>query len=69
MTKDLNNTMSNHKILTDNLSLQFDSEADLIPLLTPEDEEMNNNLQVLAILPLRNMVYFLVLLFNYCRTR
>ena len=37
--------MSNHKILTiDNLSLQeFDSEAELIPLLTPEDEEEMNN--------------------------
>ncbi|MFE3849385.1 endopeptidase La [Flavobacterium sp. LB3P45] len=55
--------MSNHKILTiDNLSLQeFDTEADLIPLLTPEDEEeMNNEAlpQSLAILPLRNMVLF-----------
>jgi ATP-dependent Lon protease len=55
--------MSNHKILTiDNLSLQeFDSEADLIPLLTPEDEEeMNNEAlpETLAILPLRNMVLF-----------
>ena len=36
--------MSNHKILTlDNLSLQeFDTETDLIPLLTPEDEEEMN---------------------------
>ena len=55
--------MSNHKILTiDNLSLQeFDSEAELIPLLTPEDEEeMNNELlpNSLPILPLRNMVLF-----------
>ncbi|WP_426096035.1 endopeptidase La [Flavobacterium sp. DSR2-3-3] len=55
--------MSNHKILTiDNLSLQeFDSEADLIPLLTPEDEEeMNNEAlpELLTILPLRNMVLF-----------
>lgn len=55
--------MSNHKILTiDNLSLQeFDSDADLIPLLTPEDEEeMNNEAlpELLAILPLRNMVLF-----------
>ncbi len=55
--------MPNHKILTiDNLSLQeFDSEADLIPLLTPEDEEeMNNDLlpEVLPILSLRNMVLF-----------
>lgn len=55
--------MSNHKILTiDNLSLQeFDSDADLIPLLTPEDEEEMNNEslpELLAILPLRNMVLF-----------
>ena len=55
--------MSNHKILTiDNLSLQeFDSESDLIPLLTPEDEEeMNNEIlpETLPILPLRNTVFF-----------
>jgi ATP-dependent Lon protease len=55
--------MSNHKILTiDNLSLQeFDSDAELIPLLTPEDEEEMNNEQLpdsLPILPLRNMVLF-----------
>ncbi|MBC5838300.1 endopeptidase La [Flavobacterium muglaense] len=55
--------MSNHKILTiDNLSLQeFDSEAELIPLLTPEDEEemINEELpESLPILPLRNMVLF-----------
>ncbi len=55
--------MPNHKILTlDNLSLQeFDSETDLIPLLTPEDEEEMNNEQLpdsLPILPLRNMVLF-----------
>lgn len=55
--------MSNHKILTiDNLSLQeFDSEAELIPLLTPEDEEEMINEQLpesLPILPLRNMVLF-----------
>jgi ATP-dependent Lon protease len=36
--------MSNHKILTiDNLSLQEFDSADLIPLLTPEDEEEMNN--------------------------
>ena len=37
--------MSNPKIFTlDNLSLQdFDSDAELIPLLTPEDEEEMNN--------------------------
>ena len=55
--------MSNPKIITiDNLSLQeFDSEADLIPLLTPEDEEEMNNEELpesLAILPLRNTVLF-----------
>ena len=55
--------MSNHKITTiDNLSLQeFDSQSELIPLLTPEDEEemMNEELPAtLAILPLRNMVLF-----------
>ena len=55
--------MSNHKILTiDNLSLQeFDSEAELIPLLTPEDEEEMINEKLpdsLPILPLRNMVLF-----------
>jgi ATP-dependent Lon protease len=55
--------MSNQKIITiDNLSLQeFDSEAELIPLLTPEDEEEMNNEQlpeVLPILPLRNTVLF-----------
>ncbi|RAR70691.1 endopeptidase La [Flavobacterium aciduliphilum] len=55
--------MSNHKILTiDNLSLQeFDTEAELIPLLTPEDEEemANEDLPIsLPILPLRNTVLF-----------
>jgi ATP-dependent Lon protease len=55
--------MSNHKILTiDNLSLQeFDSEAELIPLLTPEDEEEMNNEELpdsLPILPLRNTVLY-----------
>jgi ATP-dependent Lon protease len=55
--------MSNPKIITiDNLSLQeFDSETDLIPLLTPEDEEeMNNEVlpEFLTILPLRNTVLF-----------
>ena len=55
--------MSNHKILTiDNLSLQeFDTDAELIPLLTPEDEEEMNNEELpelLSILPLRNMVLF-----------
>jgi ATP-dependent Lon protease len=55
--------MSKHKIHTlDNLSLQeFDSETELIPLLTPEDEEEMNNEDLpdtLSILPLRNMVLF-----------
>jgi ATP-dependent Lon protease len=55
--------MSNHKILTfDNLSLQeFDSEAELIPLLTPEDEEEMTKEELpayLPILPLRNTVLF-----------
>ena len=55
--------MSNQRILTfDNLSLQeFDSEAELIPLLTPEDEEEMSNEQLpdsLSILPLRNTVLF-----------
>lgn len=55
--------MSNQKIITlDNLSLQeFDSEAELIPLLTPEDEEEMNNEdlpEALPILPLRNTVLF-----------
>lgn len=55
--------MSHQKIVTlDNLSLQdFGSEAELIPLLTPEDEEEMNNEELpnsLAILPLRNMVLF-----------
>ncbi|MBT8239521.1 MAG: endopeptidase La [Croceitalea sp.] len=46
----------------DNLSLQnIDEDAELIPLLTPEDEEEMNNEQLpqtLAILPLRNTVLF-----------
>jgi ATP-dependent Lon protease len=55
--------MPNHKILTfDNLSLQeFESDAELIPLLTPEDEEEMNNEELpatLPILPLRNTVLF-----------
>jgi ATP-dependent Lon protease len=67
MTKDLNNTMSNHKILTDNLSSKFDSEADLIPLLTPEDEEeMNNRLypNYWLFYSCEIWFYFLVLLFQ-----
>ena len=55
--------MSYHNILSfDTLSLQeFDTEADLIPLLTPEDEEEMNNEELpasLPILPLRNTVLF-----------
>ncbi|WP_338410122.1 endopeptidase La [uncultured Flavobacterium sp.] len=55
--------MSNQKIFSiDNLSLQeMQSDAELIPLMTPEDEEeMNNEIlpQDLAILPLRNTVLF-----------
>lgn len=55
--------MSNQKILNiDSLSLQeLDTDAELIPLMTPEDEEEMNNEQLpetLAILPLRNMVLF-----------
>jgi ATP-dependent Lon protease len=55
--------MSNERILNiDNLSLQeLDTDADLIPLMTPEDEEEMNNEQLpadLPILPLRNMVLF-----------
>jgi ATP-dependent Lon protease len=55
--------MSNRNIISfDNLSLQeFDTETDLIPLLTPEDEEEMNNEELpnsLPILPLRNTVLF-----------
>jgi len=53
--------MPNPKIISfDNLSMQeFDSDAELIPLLTPEDEaEMNSEElpETLAILPLRHTV-------------
>ena len=55
--------MSNQKILTlDNLSLQeINTDAELIPLLTPEDEEEMNKEELpvdLPILSLRNMVLF-----------
>ncbi len=55
--------MSSHKFISfDNLSLQeFDTETDLIPLLTPEDEEEMNKETLpdsLPILPLRNTVLF-----------
>ena len=55
--------MSDNKIFSiDNLSLQeIDSNAELIPLLTREDEEEMNNEKLpetMAILPLRNTVLF-----------
>ena len=55
--------MPNNKILAlDNLSLQeMDPDAELIPLMTPEDEEEMNNEELpedIAILPLRNTVLF-----------
>lgn len=55
--------MSNQKIITfDNLSLQeINTDAELIPLLTPEDEEEMNKEELpsdLPILSLRNMVLF-----------
>lgn len=55
--------MANQKILNiDSLSLQeLDTDAELIPLMTSEDEEeMNNETlpETLPILPLRNMVLF-----------
>ena len=55
--------MSQQKILTlDSLSLQeMDQDAELIPLLTPEDEEEMNQESLpadLPILPLRNTVLF-----------
>jgi ATP-dependent Lon protease len=55
--------MSQQKILNiDSLSLQeLDTDAELIPLMTPEDEEEMNNEELpaeLPILPLRNMVLF-----------
>jgi ATP-dependent Lon protease len=58
--------MSNHKIHTiDNLSLQeYDSEAELIPLLTPEDEEEMINEELPDSLPFYRCgtwYYFLVL--------
>lgn len=56
--------MSKSKIIhLDNLSLQddFNENSELIPLLTPEDEEIINNEKIpaeLPILPLRNTVLF-----------
>ncbi len=51
------------KIRLDNMSLQeiIDEDAELIPLMSPEDEEMINRERIpstLPILPLRNMVLF-----------
>lgn len=59
----LNLPMSNINFLSiDQLNLQeFDSNSELIPLLTPEDEEEMNNEELpasLPILPLRNTVLF-----------
>ena len=56
--------MSDSKFIKlDNLSFQqvFDEEAELIPLMTPEDEEKINKEEIpdeLSILPLRNTVLF-----------
>ncbi len=56
--------MSDSKFIKlDNLSFQqvFDQDAELIPLMSPEDEERINNEDIpdeLPILPLRNMVLF-----------
>ncbi len=56
--------MSDSKFIKlDNLSFQqiFDEDAELIPLMTPEDEEKINKEKIpneLPILPLRNMVLF-----------
>lgn len=55
--------MANQKNLNiDSLSFQeLDTDAELIPLMTPEDEEEMNNEELpadLPILPLRNMVLF-----------
>lgn len=55
--------MSNHKLISfDSLSLQdFNADAEMIPLMTPEDEEEMANEELpksLPILPLRNTVLF-----------
>ena len=54
--------MSNYNIISlDSLSLQeFDTEADLIPLLTPEDEEEMNNEELPASLPILPLQYIRV---------
>ena len=66
--------MSKTKFLNiDNLSLQniLDEDSELIPLMTPEDEEEIKNEEVpevLPILPLRNTVLFSWSCdSNYCR--
>ncbi|MFM2230294.1 MAG: Lon protease 2, partial [Bacteroidota bacterium] len=55
--------MSNHKLISfDSMSLQdFNADAEMIPLMTPEDEEEMANEELpksLPILPLRNTVLF-----------
>ena len=56
--------MSKSKIITlDNLSLSniLNEDSELIPLMTPEDEELINSEEIptiLPILPLRNTVLF-----------
>ena len=60
--------MSKSKIITlDSLSLSniLNEDSELIPLMTPEDEEIINKEdihEVLHILPLRNTVLFLSLI-------
>lgn len=63
MTEWLKYTMGKQKFLgLDSLSFQdFDENSELIPLMTPEDEELINNETLpesLPILPLRNTVLF-----------
>ena len=63
MTEWLKNNMKKSNFLSlDSLSLQdFDENSELIPLMTPEDEELINNESLpesLPILPLRNTVLF-----------
>ena len=62
--------MKNKNFLSiDNLSLrELESNSDLIPLLTAEDEEALEKESLpksVPILPLRNTVLFLVLLFQF----
>jgi ATP-dependent Lon protease len=59
----IQNTMAKSNFLSlDSLSFQdFDENSELIPLMTPEDEELINNEELpesLPILPLRNTVLF-----------